>query len=82
MREIFEPMPELSLPATNARLRRVLYALPEEAWRIDAMLLLQKIYQKRSGWDQDLERITGKLLGYEERHIEAFLRRVMRRSQK
>jgi len=45
--------------------RRVLYALPCEAWRIDAYLLLWKTAEK-SGWNAGFERMEGSLLGYED----------------
>jgi len=47
------------------RLRRVLYARPEEAWRIDAYILLCHT-QEKTGWNDSLERMEGHLLGYEE----------------
>jgi hypothetical protein len=43
--------------------RRVLYALPREAWRIDAYLLLWATAMK-SGWNAGFERMEGTLLGY------------------
>ena len=47
------------------QLRRVLYALPQEAWRIDAYLLMWNVAE-RSGWNEALERMEGRLLGYED----------------
>src|SRR6266404_6266435 len=44
--------------------RRVLYGLPGQQWRIDAYLLLYETAEK-SGWNEDLERMEGTLLGYE-----------------
>jgi hypothetical protein len=76
MREVFEPAPKLPNYNGDVRTRRVLYALPEEAWRIEAMLLLCQVYETQGGWDVGLERMTGRLLGYEERQIEAFLKRL------
>lgn len=76
MREVYEAaLPAPSLPP-DARLRLVLYALPSEAWRIEAMLLVCQVYDQQGGWDEGLERVTGKLLGYEDWQVEAFLRRV------
>jgi hypothetical protein len=49
----------------NMKLRRVLYALPNEEWRIDAYLLMWEVAQK-SGWNESMERMEGRLLGYEE----------------
>jgi hypothetical protein len=76
MREVFEPAIGLPAEAKDARLRRVLYALPGEAWRIDAMLMLCRVYQQQGGWDAGLERLTGKLLGYDDEQIETWLRNV------
>ena len=47
------------------QLRRVLYALLGEEWRMDAYLLLWEVAGK-SGWNESLERFEGRLLGYEE----------------
>ena len=59
-------------------MRRVLYALPGEQWRIDAYLLLWKTAEK-SGWNEGFERLEGALLGYEDwendYHIEHFFRK-------
>ena len=49
----------------NMKLRHVLYALPSEVWRIDAYLLMWEVARK-SGWKESLERMEGRLLGYEE----------------
>lgn len=55
-----------SIPILNGyRLRRVLYALPNEAWRIDAYILLWHTAEV-TGWNEALERMEGFLLGYEE----------------
>jgi hypothetical protein len=57
------------------RIRRVLYALPDEEWRINAMLLVQSLYSSLpSGWRADLDRVIGLLLGYERRDIEEFIK--------
>lgn len=45
--------------------RRVLYALPNEQWRIHAHLLLWETADK-IGWNEGFERMEGRLLGYEE----------------
>lgn len=59
-------------------MRRVLYALPGEQWRINAYLLLWKTAEK-SGWNEGFERLEGTLLGYEDwqndYHIEHFFRK-------
>ena len=46
-------------------LRRVLYTLPGEEWRMNAYLLMWEIMEK-SGWNDSLERMEGRLLGYED----------------
>jgi hypothetical protein len=61
MRELIEPPPSVGHPP----LRHVLYALPHEAWRIDAYLLLWRTAEK-SGWNEGFERMEGSLLGYED----------------
>jgi len=53
-------------------IRRVMYALPEQAWRMDMYALIYQISQK-SGWHEGFERLEGALLGYEEWQIEAFI---------
>jgi hypothetical protein len=79
MREAFAPALPVAGHPGKLRLRYVLYALPEEAWRIDAMLLLNKVYTRQGGWDEGLERLIGCLLGYSEADIEAFVKQIARR---
>ena len=54
------------------KIRRVLYALPAEAWRIQALLLVQNLYSSLGGWRPDLDRAIGLLLGYERADVEKF----------
>ena len=55
-------------------IRRVLYALPHEIWRIDAILFLQDLYDSRPpGRHLDLDRAIGLLLGYDRSDIERYL---------
>jgi len=55
-------------------LRRILYALPNEAWRIKAFLFIQALYDSLlPGWRPDLDRAIGLLLGYDRDDIENFL---------
>ena len=67
-----------TLPGPDGRehkIRRVLYALPEEEWRIRATLLVHDLYRSLSpGWRPDLDRVIGLLLGYNRDDIENFLR--------
>ena len=58
----------------ESQIRRVLYAPPQEAWRIDAVLLVQTLYDSLSpGWRPDLERVIGLLLGYDRADIERYI---------
>jgi hypothetical protein len=45
--------------------RKVYVSLADQAWRIDAYALLEKVAE-RSGWSESLERFQGALLGYGE----------------
>jgi hypothetical protein len=66
-RESNEP-PSPNAPVIDGQpigLRRVLYALPGEEWRIDAYLKLWET-AKITGWTEQLEREEGTLLGYED----------------
>jgi hypothetical protein len=63
-----EPSNPLRHPVANGSakgIRRVLYALPGEEWRMDAYLKLWET-SKKTGWTAALEREEGTLLGYEE----------------
>lgn len=60
-------------------IRRVLYAQRDEAWRIDAYLLLHEV-AAYSGWNDSFERIEGTLLGYEQWQNDAYIR-MMRAHQ-
>ncbi len=55
----------ISIGPLNRKSRSVLYALLGEEWRIDAYLLMWEVAQK-SGWNESMERMEGRLLGYEE----------------
>ena len=54
------------------KIRRILYALPSEEWRIQALLLIQNLYSSLGGWHPDLDRAIGLLLGYERSDVEKF----------
>jgi hypothetical protein len=66
------------LPGGQTRkVRRVLYALPDEEWRIKALLLVLETYEASGpGWKPDLERVIGTLLGYERQDIEEFIKSI------
>jgi hypothetical protein len=53
------------LQRPNLGTRFVLYALPEETWRIEAYLLMRKTAEQ-CGWSEGFERMEGSLLGYED----------------
>jgi hypothetical protein len=77
-REVFEPIEGAPGDSEGHFVRRVLYALPEEKWRIDAMLLVCRVATNLRRWDEGLERVTGELLGYDKRQIDAFVERTKR----
>jgi hypothetical protein len=73
-REQILPPDEKSPKRKDVRLgiRRLLYALPNEQWRIDAYLLLLKTAEK-AGWNEGFERMEGSLLGYEDWQNDAYI---------
>lgn len=54
---------EIDSRDANNSMRWIFYALPSEAWRIDAYILMKKT-AKISGWNDGFERMEGSLLGY------------------
>lgn len=66
VRRIIEtPMPHLKEHCPDLEgIRDVLFALPTEAWRIDAYI--ENIKNRTRDWDDELERLQGSLLGYED----------------
>jgi hypothetical protein len=66
VRRIIEtPMPDLKqLHPDRAGMRDVFFVLPCHEWRIDAYI--ENIINRTRGWDDDLERLQGSLLGYED----------------
>ncbi|MBN3788152.1 hypothetical protein [Burkholderia sp. Ac-20353] len=75
--EYFEP----SGIEVERQIRRVLYAAPGEAWRINAYLLLLET-SKCCGWSEGFERLEGSLLGYssEENDMHVLLQQKYRGS--
>ena len=57
--------------------RRLFYARPSEAWRIDAYIQLLAVAEK-AGWSEGFERLEGRLLGYEDWQIDAHLDHLRR----
>jgi hypothetical protein len=68
-REAFDTAPELP----GRVQKRVLYSLPEQEWRIDAMLALVAL---PGSWTRGRERKFGELLGYEEWQNDHWLTRL------
>ena len=68
MRAVEQPV--ITPQGKSSILRRVLYALPGEEWRIDAYLTLWRLADKH-GWNAGFELLEGYLLGYE-RGIDPF----------
>jgi len=58
-------------------IRIVLYALREQAWRIEAFILLLNTAAK-AGWNEGFERMQGSLLGYEEWQNDIFIEEIFR----
>ncbi|MBI2801052.1 MAG: hypothetical protein HYX63_12380 [Gammaproteobacteria bacterium] len=56
---------ELPTDKSEFKTRRILYARPTEAWRMNAYLLMIQTARK-VGWNEGFERMEGALLGYEE----------------
>ncbi len=68
-RDHIEPWPD------GHTLHRVLFARPEEAWRIDAMIELMSVLKTPGAWTDEHEREEGRLLGYEEWQNDLWLAR-------
>jgi hypothetical protein len=60
-----EDLSGASTRISDGRCRHALYALPGEVWRIDAYIAMWK-QAAESGWSEELERLEGHLLGYED----------------
>lgn len=59
---------------SGADLHMILFALPHEAWRIDAMIALKESLFSGRRWSPQQEREEGQLLGYEEWQIDMWLK--------
>jgi hypothetical protein len=57
--------------------RHVLYATPQEAWRMEAYLLMWRTFEK-SGWSEGFERMQGSLLGYEDWQNDVYIEMIYR----
>jgi hypothetical protein len=70
---IIQPHPAADSAGESRRATRtVLYALAQQAWRIEAYLMLQDAAAK-SGWSEACERMQGSLLGYEDSQNDIFI---------
>jgi hypothetical protein len=70
-REYVVPMPGGKVLGTQ----HVLYALPNQEWRINAMILLYDTATE-TGWSEGFERMQGALLGYEAWQNDIFIERI------
>lgn len=59
----------------EVQIKYVLFALKEEEWRINAMLLLKEQHEKTLEWNETCERVESSLLGYTEEEIDAWCKR-------
>ena len=48
----------------KAKIRTVIFCIPSELWRMNAMFLLREQFNRTGKWNETLERIEGHLLGY------------------
>ncbi|CAM4069018.1 hypothetical protein [Roseateles saccharophilus] len=60
--------------------RCMLYSLPGESWRMDAYIEM-KARARVSGWSEELERLEGSLLGYEDWQTDAWIDMLLARPQ-
>jgi len=66
-----------SLRSKGLCMRIVMYAPPDQEWRIDAMLLVLDTAAK-SGWSEGFERMQGSLLGYEDWKNNIYIEKIFR----
>jgi len=59
--------------------RQVLYALPSEAWRMEAYLLLSEILDQGC-WSEGMERMEGRLLGYTDSQNDTYVELLRKRA--
>jgi len=55
---------EISRSKRTGGIRRVLYAVPDQQWRMESYIMLWELAEKH-GWNDGFEKIEGYLLGYE-----------------
>jgi hypothetical protein len=61
-------------------IKHVIYALPNQEWRINALILLLDSAAK-AGWREGFERMYGSLLGYEAWQNDIFIEKIYKRSR-
>lgn len=72
-REMIVEGPFVESLGRPAKLKYVFFALATQAWRIDAMIVLQESFRKSNcWWNEALERIEGTLLGYTDEENDAW----------
>lgn len=59
----------------ETKLKFVLFATPNEQWRIPAMLMLKEQHAKTGAWNDACERVECFLLGYSEEETNAWINR-------
>ena len=71
----FERSRKTETPAgTPIEIRIVYYSVPQEKWRIPAIIFIEDLYTTLGpGYRPDLERVIGNLLGYDSHAIEFFI---------
>ena len=70
-------------PANRSYLRGVRYVLyspPSESWRVDTYINM-RAQAAVSGWSEELERLEGRLLGYEDWQTDAWIAMLLARPQ-
>jgi hypothetical protein len=70
------PGPYSQKPGRETKLKNVLFALKEEEWRINAMLLLLEQHAKTMVWNETCERIECALLGYTDEETDAWCKKA------
>lgn len=63
----------------DTEIKYVFFALKDEAWRIDAMILLVEQWAKTNEWNETCERIESALLGYSDEEIDAWCKKSITR---
>ena len=62
----------------ETNIKYVLFAVKDEGWRINAMLLLKKLHAKTIAWNETCELFESTLLGYTDEEIDAWCNKKFR----